>query len=226
LVRIAQETWSLSTPNLRYLPNGVDVKRFAPPTQEVVRGARQRLGCLSGELVIGTAGHLRAEKNQGRLLRAFAQAATGRRAKLIILGDGPLREELVRQSHELGIADRVMFTGVVSDPSEYYPAMDGLVMSSDTEQMPIAVLEAMSTGLPVVSTDVGDVKAMLSHENQDWVTPLGDEQAFTGALAALCDRPEERERRGAANRERCLREFDLNKMIAAYVSLYHEVLAA
>ena len=225
LVRIARETWSLAPRSIRYLPNGVDVRRFAPRDEEGVRAARQRLRCLEGETVIGSVGHLRAEKNHGRLLTAFARLAAGRRARLVILGEGPLREGLERQAKELGIADRVVFTGVVSDPSEYYPAMDGLAMSSDTEQMPIAVLEAMSTGLAVVSTDVGDIKAMVSDENRDWVTPLGDEQAFAGALAALCDRPDERKRRGAVNRERCLREFDLAKMIAAYVSLYHEVLA-
>jgi L-malate glycosyltransferase len=224
LVRIANDSWSLSGSRVRYLPNGVDTNHFTPPTHQAIAAARQRLGFRPEETVVGTVGHLRAEKNQQRLLRAFASVAATRPARLLILGDGPLRETLVEQARALGIADSVTFTGVVSDPAQYYPAMDGLAMSSDTEQMPIAVLEAMSMGLPVVSTDVGDVKEMLSAENRDWVTPLGADDAFARSLAAQYDDAGERRRRGMANREKCLREFDLQKMIDEYVDLYREVL--
>ena len=113
-------------------------------------------------------------------------------------------------------------------PSRYYvlfyPAMAGLAMSSDTEQMPIAVLEAMSTELPVVSTDVGDVKEMVSEPNRRWVTPLGDDEAYTAVLAQLCENRGDRVRLGQANREKCLRDYDLRNMIQAYLKLYSEAL--
>lgn len=225
LLRIATQTWWLSPRRVHYFPNGVDTARFSPPTCETIQAIRNRLGVQPEELVIGTAGHLRAEKNQLRLLEAFARVAARRPARLLLLGDGPLRAALVRRAESLGVADRVVLTGVVSDPSEYYPAMDCLAMSSDTEQMPLAVLEAMATGLPVVSTDVGDVRFMLSAENQCLVTPLGDDEAYVRALTHLAEHPHERRRLGEANRAKCVREFDFEIMVKAYTNLYREVLA-
>jgi len=224
LQRIATDVWWLSPRRICYLPNGVDTTRFAPASPERVLAARRRLGCWQGEVVVGSVGHLREEKNHKRLLNAFAALASQQPARLLLLGEGPLRESLAQQARELGIADRVSFTGLVQDTWEYYPAMDGLAMSSDTEQMPIAVLEAMSMGLPVVSTDVGDVKNMVGSENQRWVTPLGDEPAYMAALMELAKSPGERARLGQANREKCLRDYDLGVMVNAYLELYSQVL--
>ena len=226
LLRIATKIWWLPRRRVRYVPNGVDVGRFAPRPPEVVAAARKRLGCSPEEIVIGTVGHLREEKNQERLLRAFAAVAARRPARLLLIGDGPLREPLGKRAQELGVADRVVFPGVVSDTWEYYPAMDVFALSSDTEQMPIAVLEAMGTGRPVVSTDVGDVKDMVSAEGRRRVTPRGDDVAYTKALDELADDPGERALLGRANRAKCLAEYDVRTMVGAYLGLYREALGA
>jgi glycosyltransferase involved in cell wall biosynthesis len=225
LLRIATETWWLPPRRVCFVPNGIDTERFTPPPPEAIQVARRRLGCLPDELVIGTVGHLRAEKNQLRLLNAFAALAARRPARLLMLGDGPLRFTLVQRAHDLRIAERVVFTGVVNDTAAHYPAMDVLAMSSDTEQMPLAVLEGMGMGLPVVSTDVGDVKEMVSTGNRRWVTPLGDDQAYLQALLNLGDDRQERVQLGQANRDKCVRDYSFGDMVQSYLALYSEVLA-
>lgn len=225
LSRIATESWWLPLRRVCFVPNGIDTQRFSPPSLETIQAARRRLGCQPEELIIGTVGHLREEKNQMRLLNAFAALVAHRPARLLILGDGPLRAALVGRTQELGLVDRVVFTGIVSDTSEHYPTMDALAMSSDTEQMPLAILEAMGMGLPVVSTDVGDVKDMVSAENQRWVTPLGNDQAYVKALTDLAENPGERAKLGRANREKCVRDYSFGEMLKSYLDLYREVLA-
>ena len=92
-------------------------------------------------------------------------------------------------------------------------------LSSDTEQMPMSVLEAMAAGLPVAATDVGDVAAMLAEDNRPFVTPP-DDAALAGAMATLLDRPALGKSIGAANRARAAREFDEATMVRAYAALF------
>jgi len=174
--------------------------------------------------VIGTVGHIRSEKNYARLVAAFATLRSDPRVRLIIVGDGDLRSALDRQISDLGLSERVVFAGTVADPVETYRAMDLFALSSDTEQMPLVVLEAMGAGLPVVSTDVGDVREMIVDANRRYVTPLGDEEAYARALAALAQDAQERTSLGRMNRARCLDQYDLRVMIDRYHALYSDVL--
>jgi glycosyltransferase involved in cell wall biosynthesis len=100
-----------------------------------------------------------------------------------------------------------------------YPGFDIVALSSDTEQMPMAVLEAMAAGLPVAATDVGDVRAMLAPENAALLTPL-DAGALAGALDALLGDAGLRARLGAANRARAEAVYDQAAMFAAYEALF------
>ncbi|HJT75932.1 MAG TPA: glycosyltransferase, partial [Gemmataceae bacterium] len=214
LVRTASGVWRLPARRVCYLPNGVDTARFAPASPAEKQAIRRRLGWDDAEVVVGTVGQLRAEKNQERLLRTWAAVAAGRKTRLVVVGDGPMRQRLADGARELGVSDRVVLPGAAPDPADWYRALDVFALSSDTEQMPIAVLEAMSAGLPVVSTDVGDVATMVSAENRAHVVPPEREDAFGAALAAL----------GRTNREKCVREYEVGAMIRAYDRLYREVL--
>ncbi len=169
--------------------------------------------------MIATVAALRAEKNLGRLLRAFAAAARTRPARLVIVGDGAERAGLQALAASLGVAPRVSFLGHVAEPAPLYAGFDLFALSSDTEQMPIAVIEAMAAGLPVAATDVGDVRAMLSEANAPWIGPR-DDAALAGSLAALLDDATLRARVGAANRARALAAFDQERMFAAYAALF------
>jgi glycosyltransferase involved in cell wall biosynthesis len=219
LVTIARKKWWLPQKHIRFLPNAVDTDLFTPGSSAE---ARQRLGLHADDLIVGTVGHLRSEKNQERLLRAFAKLATTKPARLLLVGAGPLREHLGRLAVELGVAERVHFPGVIQQPVDWYRALDLFALSSDTEQMPIALLEAMACGLPVVATDVGDVASMLHVNNRPLVTRLGSEDAFERALQELANRDELRPKLGELNRRRCVKDFSLTQMISAYRQMYNE----
>ena len=206
LVRIATEVWKLPPRMIRYVPNGIDLGRFA--TDGSRRGA--------AEPVIGTVAALREEKNVPRLLQAFAALPSGR---LIIVGDGPERAALEALAVSLGVAERVRFAGHQRNTSPFYAQFDVFALSSDTEQMPLSVIEAMASGLPVVSTDVGDVRLMVSADNFPYVTRLSEE-ALAAGLAGLITDPGSRCRIGTANLEKARRDFDQTAMFAAHGALW------
>jgi glycosyltransferase involved in cell wall biosynthesis len=209
LWRIATEAWRLPERRLRYVPNGVDLQRFVPRA-----GAPAQDGP-----VIGVVAALRPEKNLARLLRAFRHVPAESGATLVIAGDGPERVALGALATELGLGQRVRFLGEVADPAALYQGLDVFALSSDTEQMPLSILEAMAAGLPVAATDVGDVRAMLSEENGPCVVPRED-AALGAALARLAVAPALRAGLGAANRRKAEAEFDERVMIATYRQMF------
>jgi glycosyltransferase involved in cell wall biosynthesis len=218
LQRIATEIWRLPKQRIRYVPNGVDLSRFTSgrglPDGASVADERPGEGP-----VIGTVAALRAEKNLTRLLHAFRQVLQATPARLVIVGDGPERSALEAVARQLGIADQVHFTGHMVATQLAYAEFSLFALSSDTEQMPLSVLEAMAAGLPVAATDVGDVSLMVAPENAACVVAK-DETALAGAMLTLLQDPELRGRIGAANRAKAIREFDQQSMFATYAALY------
>jgi glycosyltransferase involved in cell wall biosynthesis len=208
LWRLATEVWRLDPARLLYIPNGIDLARFAAPA------AADR-----EEPVIGCVAALRAEKNLPRLLRAFRLVTEEIPARLVIVGDGPERAKLEALAGTLGIGERVRFTGHVAEPQQLYRGFDIFALSSDTEQMPMTVLEAMAAGLPVAATDVGDIKDMLAAGNRDFITPP-DDAALAGALVSLLRQPALRRAVGAANRTRAERDYDQEAMFRAWRALF------
>jgi glycosyltransferase involved in cell wall biosynthesis len=203
LLRIAAETWRLPRKNLHYIPNGIDLARFAGATPATLPSG-------TGP-VIGTIAALRPEKNIARLLHAFAQLRATSPARLVIVGDGPERPGLENLAATLGIGADTYFAGHTTQPESWLAAFDIFALSSDTEQMPISLLEAMAAGLPCVSTDVGDVRDMLAQANRDFVTPP---DALAGALARML--AADRKAIGAANKAKANAEYDQQTMFAAY----------
>ena len=210
LWRIATEIWRLDPARLRYIPNGVDLARFTLPCEAGFPGDGPLIGCVAA---------LRAEKNLARLLRAFARVRESEPARLVIVGDGPERPALQALAASLGVADAVHFAGHVAEPQRLYRCFDVFALSSDTEQMPLTVLEAMAAGLPVAATAVGDIRDMLAPENAAFITPL-DDAALAGALRILLHDKPLRRIVGAANRARAERDFDEERMFQAYAALY------
>jgi glycosyltransferase involved in cell wall biosynthesis len=212
---IARRVWRQSDDKVVYLPNGVDLARFRPRADRASGGA----------VVFGCVGRIRPEKNQALAVESLARMSDRTRARLRIVGDGPELDAVVALSRRLGIAERVAFVGNALDTAPEYRHLDAFLIPSRTEQMPLALLEAMASGLPVVGTDVGDVKQMVAEENRAWIVARGDSDALVAAMERLAGDAELRADLGRANRARAEAAFDVVKCYGRYVDLYARVAA-
>jgi len=216
LFALARDVWKLPARNLLYLPNGVDCARFlasGDPELAAAHGIRRDVP------VIGAVGGLRAEKNLHRLVEAFARVAAARPAQLVIVGDGPLSGPLKEAAEARGLSGAVVFTGACPHPEHLLPFFSVFSLSSDTEQMPLSVLEAMAASRPVAATDVGDVRDMLAEENRPFVVAR-DAGLLGEAILALLADTKKASAIGRANRERAIAVYDQSHMFDAYRRLF------
>lgn len=214
LKRIALDVWGLDPHRIRYIPNGIPTARFARNPDPAFSAAFQGKGG-----VIGTVATLRREKALDRLIAAFALVRAHMPAHLVIVGDGPDRARLEAIVGAYGLGAHVTFTGSITAPEHILGAFDVFAVSSDTEQMPLSVLEAMAAGRPVASTDAGDIRAMLAEENRPFVVPRYEVALASMMMALLRDRAL-RGRLGAANQARAAAHYDEAQMCAAYGRLF------
>ena len=206
LERVYRRDWKLPARRLRYIPNGVDCARFSPTRRD-------------GSPVIGTVAALRPEKRIDLLIEAFARAAIPG-STLLVVGDGPERAAL-----ESRRVPGVEFAGAQGDVAPFLDRMSVFAMSSDTEQMPISLVEAMASGLPVAATDVGDTREMLCEANRPFVTAPGDAAALARSLSALAADPALGAALGEANAEKARADYTLATMVARYDDLFRERLS-
>ncbi len=219
LEAIARKAWAQPPARVVRIANGIDVRRYAGPPAQEIPGLDKK----PGEVVIGTVAGLRAVKNLPRMIRAFA-AMTSPGARLVIVGTGPESERIAAEARRLGVADRLIMPGFLARPERWIGRFDIFALSSDSEQFPISLVEAMAAGLPAVSTAVGDVAQMVADDNRPLIVDAGDEAAFAAALDSLVDRPDLRRAIGRANREKAAAEYDEAKMIGHYAQLYEEAI--
>ncbi|MGI9436759.1 MAG: glycosyltransferase family 4 protein, partial [Geminicoccaceae bacterium] len=222
LLDVARSRWRFRSKRLRYIPNGIDCERFAALNTDGVQPLRKR----ANEILIGTVSSLRPEKNLGRLLRVFATLMSEQPLRLVIACDGPERGSLEALAARLDIEDRVVFAGRQQAPEAMLGQLDIFALTSDTEQMPYCLIEAMATGLPAVVTDVGDVRSMLPPANQAMITAPSDEAALADRLSRLIEQPEQRIRLGELNRDHAQRHFDRDVMLNSYIDLFANLLPA
>jgi glycosyltransferase involved in cell wall biosynthesis len=179
LQRIATQVWKLRADQVKFIPNGVAIadsymqKRALAPVN-------------AAQLTIGTVAGLRPEKNIARLIKAFAAVRERQSARLVVVGGGPELPALQVLAASLGVAVDVEFAGYLADPIARLIEFDLFALSSDTEQLPIAMLEAMACGIPVVATRVGDVAHIMPTVAQSAVAEPTD-AAFTAALLGAID---------------------------------------
>ncbi|MFQ5347546.1 MAG: glycosyltransferase family 4 protein [Rhodothalassiaceae bacterium] len=218
LQRIARASHWIAADRIRLIPNGVDTDFFAPP------GERNREPGTPVHIV--TVAPLRREKRLDRLLAIAAPLLAAGRCRLSVLGEGAERATLERQAADLGIAARVRFAGNVSDIRPALAEADVFALSSETEQMPNALLQAMAMELPVVAFDAGDVAHILPPVQRNFVHAQGDEEGFRETLARLCANGAERRALGRANRDHVVASYPMARMVGAYRQLYAEAIAA
>jgi glycosyltransferase involved in cell wall biosynthesis len=168
--------------------NGIDVRRFERPADAPIRGG---FGIPDDVPIIGAVGRLSEVKRHDLLLRAFARVReTLPSVHLLIVGDGPLLQNLHQLAGTLGIAPFVHFAGYQSEPEKLLAIMDIFALTSRSEGMPLSVLEAWAAGLPVVASAVGGLPEMIDGADAGVLFPSGDVDALTSRLTnLLTDKP-------------------------------------
>ncbi len=214
LERIAINTWKQPRARVVRIPNGIDTKAFAkPPRPGALRVVKRK-----GERWVGTLAGLRPVKQLPHLVEAFSNLPE--EWQLVILGEGPQQSAIREAAVTRDIAHRVHLPGAISDPASVIGLFDIFALSSQSEQFPLSVAEAMAAGLPIAAPDVGDIRAMVAIENAAYISPPGDIAALAASLGQLANDPQERKAIGAANKARVREHYDEAQMIERYRALY------
>jgi glycosyltransferase involved in cell wall biosynthesis len=206
----------------RLLVNGVDVARVRAAIARAPL-SRTALGLDEDALVLGTVARFDPVKGLDVLVRAFAQIRARRPdTQLLLVGDGPEAPRLRALAGALGLAERVVFAGAVPDAARGLPALDLYVSASEREGLPLALLEAMVCGLPVLATRVPGNIDVVEDRVTGVLVPPGDPAGLARAAVELLGDPARRRALGAAGRERVERHFSRSRLLAEMGDLYRE----
>jgi len=201
--------------------NGVPMPSMRGACGEQVR---RELGLCSGTFVIGCVARLSPEKDHAFLLRAFARLLQAKpHSQLVLVGDGPEREALERLAGALGVAPRVLFLGRRNDVDRLIRAFDLVTLTSSREGLPLAILEAMSHAVPVVTTAVGGLPDLL-RDGGGRLVSHGDIEGLAMALESFMGRPHLRRAQGRIARATVRDTHSSEAMARAYTSIYAELL--
>ncbi|WP_380786583.1 glycosyltransferase [Sphingomonas sp. R86521] len=212
---IALRIWKQPRERVHRIVNGIGTAYYAQkPEPKAIPGFVPS----AKQVVIGALAGLREVKDLTALVRAVGGVSG--RIKLVIVGEGPERANILQAAAAMGMADVVVLPGFLDRPYRYIGHFDILAVSSRSEQFPIAVIEAMAAGLPIASYPVGDVAKMVAPENLPFITEAPSEVRLRDALQALVADPALRASVGAANQAKARAEFDEALMIGRYRTLY------
>jgi sugar transferase (PEP-CTERM/EpsH1 system associated) len=216
-----------------YIPNGVDTEKFRPLDCGSVLKARpselrERFRCQLGfppdTLLIGTVGRLDPVKDFPTLMKGFRQIKDSfSGAKLVIVGDGPVRSNLSRLGEELGLDSSLIWLGERNDIPELLRSFDIFVQTSIFEGMSNTILEAMASSLPIIATDTGGNPEVVSNGENGILVPVGGVTELSVALQKYLSDPVLRYKHGSNSRRRAIDCFDLSLMAARYAEMYENL---
>ena len=208
----------------RTIPNGVDTNVFRPADPDRRHAMRAELGFADSDVLIGIVASFTFVKRHVDLLAAFAVVTKSHpTARLLLIGDGPLRGEVETQIAQLGLGKNVSLLGPRSDVDKILPALDVFVLSSNTEGLSNAILEAQACGLPVVATAVGGNPDLVHAGKTGWLVPPESPAELARALSEAVAQPQAAREFGTHARAHVLREHSIDAMVLAYEHLYREL---
>jgi sugar transferase (PEP-CTERM/EpsH1 system associated) len=200
---------------IRVIFNGIDTAQFTRPHDSCA--ARRTLGIPDDAPLIGTVGRLTEIKRQDVLIRGFALLKKQYpAAHLVLVGEGPLRDDLQKLATQCQVGDAVHFAGYQSPTGPFIQAMNIFALTSRSEGMPQAAIEAAVCGLPIVASRVGGLPELIEHGRTGLLVPVGDESALASALAELLADPDRARRIGAAAKQHAVATFDISRMADDY----------
>jgi glycosyltransferase involved in cell wall biosynthesis len=194
--------------------NGVSVSQFIPP-QGHKSPVRESLGIGQDDFVLICVARLGEQKGIDILLQTIAHVIrNGLACKCIIVGDGPLKNELLDLAREMGLGGHVFFEGFREDVRPYLQAGSAFILTSHMEGLPLSILEAMACGLPSIVTDVGGNAEIITHRIDGLIVPRGSVDAGAEAISYLATHPQERGQMAQMARTRVCEAFDIEKSMA------------
>ncbi len=209
---------------MQVIINGIDMQEFRqdPESRDKIR---REFKIAPKTPLIGAFGRISPEKGQRYFLAAAAQVLkVFPEARFILVGDGFQGEEMRQYTVELGISDAVIFAGFRPDVAAFYSALDIFVLPSLLEGTPMALLEAMSTQLPVIASEVGGVGRIIRAKENGLLAPSAHAEELASAMLWLLRHPEEAERMAANALATIAERYSANKMTDAYMELYTELI--
>ena len=211
---------------VRTVPLGFDLEPFLSIDDRARVRARAALGIGPDERVVTTVGRLTEIKRHDLFVR-MAQLLSGRTSgvRFLIVGDGELRQQLETLAAGCGVRASVMFLGWRADLTTIYGATDVFALTSRNEGTPVALIEAMASGVPGVSTDVGGVRDVVVSRDVGVLVPFGDGEALAGAIGDLLASPERRRRMGESARTEVRVRYHLDRLLSDLTGLYDELLS-
>ncbi len=211
---LEQEGWQAH--EVVVIPNGVDLQRFTPEGGNL----REQWGLSPNTPAFGVVAGLRPEKNLFRFLRVAQQVLSALvEARAFVVGDGELRHDLETSSQQMQCASRIVFTGALHNIPAVWRSLDVAVLTSDTEVLPMTLIEAAACAVPAVSTDVGAVRDVVLDGQTGFVVPVEDEDTLAERILYLLRHPEERRAMGRRAREHAEAHFDLRQMVERYAQV-------
>jgi len=202
------------------IPNGADTDRFRPLPEERER-MRRELDIPAGVFVVCYHGRLAAPKRADLVIHAVAAAAADVPVQGLIIGDGPEGPSLRKLAHELGAP--VLFTGHRDDIPELLAAVDAAITMSEVEGAPIAVIEAMGCGLPVIASNATSHPEVVADGESGILVEPGQPKGAAQAIVDVTRNPARRAELGAAARARAVEHFDSDAMLDRYESFLEEI---
>jgi glycosyltransferase involved in cell wall biosynthesis len=221
--------YGISESKIRVIHNGVDTTKFQPAADK--RKIKAELGFNPDDPAIVSVGRLYARKGLFTLIESIpAIAAKFSNAKFIVSGKGQSDEtaKLVAHAEKLGVKDKLVFTGYFPDKKlpKLYQCADVFAFSTFYEHHPFAVLEALSTGLPVVTTNVGGIPETISEGKSGFMCKPFDAQQFSARILYLLEHPADAAEMGAQARKTIMERFDWRIVVKDAIKVYNEVLKA
>jgi glycosyltransferase involved in cell wall biosynthesis len=208
---------------IRIVFNAVDPERF--DLDQAARASKRKELGLEGSLVVGTIGRLVEAKAYDLLLDVAHEACSLRGdLRFILVGEGPLRQELERKRDRMGMGERFQLLGQRTDIPELIAAMDAYIITSLREGMPITLIEAMMSAKPIVSTAVGGIPDTLADDEDGLLVEAGTSEALVEALMGLLERPEKMRDFGLKAREKALKWYAPEKVLDQLEAIYAEIM--
>jgi glycosyltransferase involved in cell wall biosynthesis len=208
-----------------YLPNGVDVDFYHPPSPREKVEARQRTGLPCEETIVLYVGRFAIVKGVDILLKGWALLPEDlrRHAKLVLVGDGPEHDALMQLGESLGISSSMMTVGEKKAVRDYYWAADLFVLCSRTEGLSNALVEAMACGVPPIASQVGGTPDIVEDAVSGWLFPSEDSHQLADKLQQILTQAEGWGTAGKAARTRMIERANLQESLERFLALYDQL---